>query len=148
MVDEVDSIQSEQKNKRRVKNSGYIGAPQCFKLDMACHIVNRAFGATCYQVGSSLEHLDWRDVDVRMILDDAEFHKLFPEASLRVFQHDARWLLLTTSISEWFKQQTGLHVDFQFQPETYANKHHRGARSALGMRVTYKDEHPPEKGNN
>ena len=39
--------------------------------------MEQAFGSICYLVGSATKRPDFRDVDVRMILDDEEFHALF-----------------------------------------------------------------------
>lgn len=72
-----------------------------------------------------LERADRRDIDVRRILDDAAFAALLPQAG-QSWEHDTRWLLLTVSISAWSSKQTGLPVDFQFQPATHANAKHAG----------------------
>lgn len=119
------------------RKANYIGAPACFALEQACQHLVAAFGRNfgCYQVGSSLQRPDWRDVDVRYILEDGEFAELFPDAGDH-WEFDPRWLLLTNSISLWLKQQTGLPVDFQFQPQTHANERHKGPRSALGIRIS------------
>lgn len=114
----------------------YIGAPECFALELACKRLNAAFTGQCYVVGSVLKRADWRDVDVRLMMDDEEFLKLFPDVSPRLertWEFDSRWLLLTTTISDWLKQQTGLPVDFQFQPTTFANKRHSGIRNPIGI---------------
>jgi hypothetical protein len=131
------------KEKPRVKFS-YLGAPKCFLLEQACKHISDAFRFDCdhcgiYQVGSTLQRPDWRDVDVRMIVDDEAFMKLFPGVELWPdktsgnWEGDPRWLLLITSISLWLKKQTGLPIDFQIQPMTHANAHHKGPRNALGM---------------
>ena len=115
----------------------YIGAPACFALEQACqHISDALGGYGCYVVGSALERQDWRDVDVRYILSDEEFEKLFPNAIGKCWEHDARWLLLTVSISSWLSKQTGLPIDFQIQPQTHANERHSGPRNAVGMRIS------------
>ena len=117
------------------KKSIYIGAPACFSLELALQHVSDAFGHfNCYVVGSSLERQDWRDVDIRFIMDDEDFAKEFPNAGQH-WESDPKWLLLTVSISEWLSKQTGLPVDFQFQPQTHANKVHPGVRSAIGLRI-------------
>lgn len=120
----------------------YIGAPACFALEEAIRPVCDAFQvytgsgtSGCYLVGSCLERLAWRDVDVRLILDDAAFAELFPDAAPGHHEHDARWLLLTVAISERLSRQTGLPIDFQFQPQTHANERHKGHRSAIGIRI-------------
>lgn len=113
----------------------YIGAPACFALELACRYVCDAFdGYGCYVVGSCLDRPDWRDVDVRFIMSDEKFALNFPEAGSH-WEHDARWLLLTVSISAWLSNQSGLPIDFQFQPQTHANERHKGKRNAIGLRI-------------
>ena len=118
-----------------VTKPNHIGAPACFKLEQCCQMLTDAFGHYgVYQVGSSLEHPNWRDVDVRYILPDDEFTKLFPLAGAH-WEHDPRWLILNVAIAEWLRSQTGLPIDFQFQPQTHANERHKGQRNALGLRI-------------
>jgi hypothetical protein len=122
------------------KKVSYVGAPAIFALDHACRTLTEAFGGFgCYLVGSAIERPDYRDVDVRFILSDAEFETLFPDAHGRgAFQHDARWLVMCIAISGWLKAQSGLVVDFQFQPQTWANEWHPGSRHPLGLRYSKK----------
>lgn len=125
--------------KQRRKFS-YVGAPACFALEQACQHINAAFGGFgCYQVGSSMERPDFRDVDVRFIMPDDEFAALFPDVDISygsiLWEQDPRWLLLTTSIAGWLKQQTGLPIDFQIWPQTIASKRHGGKpRNPVGRR--------------
>jgi len=118
----------------------HIGAPACFALEEAIRPVCEAFGVwtgeglgACYLVGSTLERADWRDVDVRLMMPDAVFAREFPNAGDH-WEHDTRWLLLTIAISEYLSKRTGLPIDFQFQPQTHANKRHNGRRNAIGIR--------------
>jgi hypothetical protein len=118
------------------KKISYVGAPGIFALEQACRSIGEAFGGFgCFLVGSALERPDWRDVDVRYIMADSEFATLFPDAGEH-WEHDARWLLLTVSISERLSKVTGLPVDFQFQPQTHANERHTGPRHSIGFRVS------------
>lgn len=117
----------------------YVGAPAIFRLELACKPINRAFGGFgCYLVGSALERADWRDIDVRYLMEDEEFTKLFPDAGFPEdggrWEFDDRWLLMTVAIADLLKMQTGLPIDFQFQPQTFANKKFAGRpRNALGL---------------
>lgn len=115
----------------------YVGAPACFALELACQPVNRAFGGFgCFLVGSALTRPDWRDVDIRYIMQDDEFEAEFPSVNLAAvnWEFDAKWILLSTGISAYLKHASGLPIDFQFQPQTHANKHHKGKpRNALGL---------------
>lgn len=132
------------------KRANYVPAPHFFALNHACSLLNRALGGFgCYLVGSSLERRDYRDVDVRFILSDEEFDRLF-----RVRPEDAEsgaagwlnplWSLMCTSISVWLREQTGLPVDFQIQRQTQANEKHPGTRSALGIFLDYPGERPSD----
>ena len=125
------------------RKASYIGSPACFLLEQACQHVADAlvsfdsFGV--YQVGSSLNRADWRDIDLRAILSDEGFNRLFPDANLDGvawgWEQDPLWLLLTVSISAWLREQTGLPVDFQIQPQTHANELHKGPRNAMGIKI-------------
>lgn len=131
-VTERADVETERRSK-----SMYIGAPACFALEEAIRPVCEAFGAFrgaggCYVVGSVLKRQDWRDVDIRMILDDASFAVLFPCAGEH-WEHDPRWLVMTVAISERLSRLTGLPIDFQFQPQTHANAAHSGPRNAIGI---------------
>lgn len=119
----------------------YVGAPAIFALETACRQVVEAFDSYgVYLVGSALERPDWRDVDLRMIMEDAAFETLFPDAHPNgSWEFDSRWLLLTVSISERLSKLTGLPIDFQFQPQSHANKHHKGQRQAIGIRMSKKE---------
>lgn len=117
------------------KKATHVGAPACFELELACQHLKEAFGGFgCYLVGSALERADWRDIDVRMILSDAEFDALFPNCRERgIWEFNARWLIMTVSITEWLRKRTGLPVDFQFQAQSHANERHKGPRNAMGL---------------
>jgi hypothetical protein len=119
------------------KKACYVGAPAIFLLEIECKLLNAAFGANygCYLVGSALHHAEWLDVDIRLIMDDANFTRLFPDASVTnaAWEFDLRWLILTTAISERLSRITNLPIDFQFQPQTQANLLHDGERNALGL---------------
>ncbi|SRR5260370_10743232 len=119
----------------------WIGAPQFFNLNHACRILTEAYGYHVYLVGSAMERRDFRDVDIRCILDDDEFARLFPDCP-RNPQWNARWSLLCSAISEWLSTHSSLPVDFQFQSQTAANRDFGDRpRSALGFFVS-----PPDRG--
>lgn len=114
-----------------MKRANYIGAPQMFELNQACRIVTEAFGGNCpFLVGSSLEKRDYRDVDVRLILDDEEFGRLF--GSVDAVAYNPLWSLMCSSISLWLSKHSGLPVDFQIQQRTAANED-KGQRQAIGI---------------
>lgn len=102
-----------------MSRASYVGAPAAFELNQACVLINQAFGDFgCYQVGSSLERRDYRDVDVRFIMADERFAEFFPAGGNQL---DPRWSLICSAISLWLSKHTGLPVDFQIQQQTAAN---------------------------
>lgn len=118
-----------------MSKASYVGAPAIFLLERECRLLNEAFGdghPGCYLVGSSLVKPDWRDVDIRFIMPDDEFEKLFPDAE-RHWEFDQRWLIMTASISLHLSKVTGLPIDFQFQKQSHANARYDGLRHPMGM---------------
>lgn len=114
----------------------HLDAPALDRLDHASLIVQRAFDAGVYLVGSCLERPDYRDVDVRVILDDAEYNRLFPPGG-GTRRTDPLWSLLCLAITEYLVRLTGLHVDFQVQSRSHANnRYSNGQRVPLGMYPT------------
>jgi hypothetical protein len=101
-------------------------------LDLACTPVHDAFGfGSTYLVGTAHTGGEYRDVDVRVILKDAEFDRLF-------HAQQGLWELLCISVGLYLRQQTGLPVDFQIQRMTEANaKHPGGHRNPLGTGRVY-----------
>jgi hypothetical protein len=108
-----------------------VGMPQFLLLQQFGEYVYRAFGHVPYHVGSSLLlKSDWRDVDVRLILSDAEYaaQGLGDPGNTH---SNKRWVAITLAWSTFGRTFTGLPVDFQIQQQSYANKQYDGPRSAL-----------------
>jgi hypothetical protein len=83
---------------------------ELYHLDQACQVISRAFGGQCpYLVGTAgvggAE--SYRDVDVRLMLDDEQFAEACPTRE--------RWELLCLAIGVYLSSRTGLPVDFQLQ---------------------------------
>lgn len=97
-------------------------------LEQACRPVWEAFGAT-YLVGTAQSGGKYRDVDVRTILDDAEFDALFCSVDRN---GQALWALVCSAIGRMIAEQTGLPVDFQIQRMTQANEKYDGQRNPIG----------------
>jgi hypothetical protein len=106
---------------------------QLYNLDSACRLIPRAFdGEVAYLVGTAADGhaASYRDVDVRLMLDDAEFASACPTL--------ARWEFLCVSASAWLTERTGLPVDFQVQRADLANERFAGqVRNPLGMGRTF-----------
>jgi hypothetical protein len=96
------------------RRANFIGAPEALNLNVVCATLVQAFGPNIYLVGSSIERRDYRDVDVRCILDDAEYERIF-QNPYQNQQLSAFWCLVCASISEWLSKRTGLPIDFQIQ---------------------------------
>lgn len=107
------------------KRVNYLTVSQNFALEAALAVFEKA-GFEVYLVGSALLRRDFRDVDIRCILDDDKFADLFP--------NKVRLRLSNAAHSEWLSSRTGLPVDFQFQP--YSDlKNHSGPRNAMGFLI-------------
>lgn len=82
-------------------------------------------GESVYHVGSSLDKKDYRDVDVRVLLDDDAFERLETH-------FDTEYLRL--AISLWGQKVTGLPIDFDVQPRTFANESFKGFRNCISIK--------------
>ncbi len=97
-----------------------------WRLDQACRLIRAAFD-TPYLVGTAGEGGAYRDVDVRVLMDDEWFATVFGD-------NRDRWELLCVAIGDYLRVATGLPVDFQFQRLTEANERHgKKKRNPLGM---------------
>jgi hypothetical protein len=98
------------------RRTDLLTTTEMFHLDQACQLVTKAFGGECpYLVGTAgLGGADsYRDVDVRLMLDDDEFAAACPTRE--------RWELLCLSVGAYLSSRTGLPVDFQVQSAGIAN---------------------------
>ena len=122
------------------------GVPGAMHLEAFGQAIADAFGHCPYHVGSSATSKTWRDVDVRLILDDDRFAALFPGfANARHI--DAWWSLLCAALSELGRARTGLPIDFQIQSMTEANEKYSGIRNPLFL-IRSRDEHEPRMVSN
>lgn len=116
----------------------YLSTVEYFRLDQAARIVRDAFGFGfgVYLVGSCLRRPDYRDVDVRCLIGDADFDRLFPDAKLESTWRHPTFALVCAAISSHLAQTTGLPIDFQIQPVSEANRLYGSTehpRSHLGI---------------
>jgi hypothetical protein len=110
-----------------------VGMPAALKLGEFGQIVMDAWpdAIGCFHVGSSLFGKTWRDVDVRLMLDDEDFRAEFGADLPR---HDLpRWRAMCRAYAALGEQMTGLPIDFQIHPMTWANDTYPEPRSALGV---------------
>lgn len=107
----------------------FLTVSQNYDLNVACRGIGNLFESYgVFHVGSSLTRPDYRDVDLRCILPNKEFDKMFHGE-----QRDARLKFLNVAISEWIQARTGLPIDFQFQRLTDANDEFKGTRNSVGV---------------
>lgn len=105
-----------------------VGMPANEYLKEFGSLVMDAFGSPPYLVGSAMHGKKWRDIDIRVILDDKEWEEWefgdpkIPNKKHRVFN---------MAFAELGRRMTGLPVDFQIQQRTFANEHYKDVRSAL-----------------
>lgn len=89
--------------------------------------VKDIFGDYPYLVGSALERPDYRDIDLRLILADEEFDRLYSLVNVE---------MIGIAISLWGQKATGLPIDFQIQRQSNANLNYTGVRNCMGVRPT------------
>lgn len=120
--------------------ASYLSPPDFGRLDLACFAIYRSFRAP-YLVGSCLTRPDFRDIDIRCILADEDFDRMFPPAEPR---SERKLLLLNISLSRMIADQAQVPwpIDFQFQRQTEANAEFPGQRNALGIRWAHESEQP------
>ncbi len=122
-----------------------VGMPQEIMLREFGEHIRNAFGEMAYHVGSSLRQKDgWRDVDVRVMLDDAVYRERFGDPENP--QHSAAWSSTVLAWSAFGRALTGLPIDFQVQARDHANAKHRTGdqwhpRSALFLLSTITKDH-------
>ncbi len=116
-----------------------VGQPQGMLLNQFGEQLRHAFGHVAYHVGSSLRLKDgWRDVDVRLMLDDDEW------AALQLGNpdnphHSPRWRTLCIVWSSHGRQITGLPIDFQLQQVTHANATYKPSEGNLRSALVISD---------
>lgn len=113
-----------------------VGMPADLWLHEFGSQVWAAFGNPPYHVGSSMPAVakeGWRDVDVRLILDDEEYERL-GLGDPKWPHQNAKWVSLCLAYAALGKYMTGLPIDFQIQQRTLANETFKGSpRSAIGI---------------
>lgn len=113
-----------------------VGMPACLHLDAFGREIHDAFDSFPMLVGSSAYSKTWRDIDLRLILPDAQFDALFPKL-VAPSRTNPMWSLMCAALSELGRVRTGLPVDFQIQRMTDANKRYdqTHVRYAVGLYV-------------
>jgi hypothetical protein len=115
-----------------VSETSGVGMPARLRLEHFGCVLQDAFGVVPYHVGSSVRGNNWRDVDVRLMLDDEIYSEMGfgdPRNQIR----NGKWRAFALAFSLLGKEMTGLPIDFQIQQTSWANNEHTGVRSALGL---------------
>lgn len=107
-----------------MRRASYLSPPDFHRLDWAVRPIATAFDRPVYLVGSVLRTADYRDVDLRLILNDDQA-AIYP-APVR--------LLLNIALSDLIARAAGLGrpVDFQIQSQAEADAE-PGDRNPLGL---------------
>lgn len=120
------------------EESGVSGRKSCLsttefaRLEHACSVVAAGLGYPPYLVGSSTESPDYRDIDLRVVMPDEEFDRLFASSKAAAFP-GGLWGLLCLSVSHYLSAVSGLPIDFQVQRMTEANERFGGkVRNPMG----------------
>jgi hypothetical protein len=119
-----------------VSRGHHLTPQQQFNLNTACRTIEDAIKGDfvgVFLVGSVLERRDFRDVDVRVMVDDATFTKLFPDTDPANTHVNPYWMLICTALSDRIAQQTGLPIDLQIQQMTWANENHGGPGKRMSL---------------
>lgn len=108
------------------RRSDYIPGPARLMLARFGEEVFHAVGVA-FLVGSALDRADYRDVDVRVILEDDAFDRLAALTDIA----QGRQSSFNLAFSALGERMTGLPIDFQIQRMTEANRDFDGTRQAL-----------------
>src|SRR5574337_1950301 len=95
------------------KRNTYLLLSDFERLEDWCQMVRVIFDSTPYLVGSATERADYRDVDIRVVLDARAFRRL-SRGRLDTIRY------INRAISTWGQRETGLPIDFQVQCDTDA----------------------------
>lgn len=128
-------------DKPSARSASYLSPPDLHRLDWACQPIRRAFGTPPYLVGSVLTRPDFRDIDLRLILDDEVVERLFgPDGTSGTPEQQAPHglrLLIDIALSDLIAKAASLPwpIDFQIQARSEANGEHGGQmRNPMGVR--------------
>ena len=92
-----------------------VGSPNCLLLEHWGTLLYTVFDEMPYLVGSAAVSTTYRDVDVRVILNDDAFDATFGPSRGCHNENSEKWTSLMTALSLWGQKVTGLPIDFQVQ---------------------------------
>ena len=114
----------------------HLTVEEIWRLAHAVRPIEDAFGGkSVYLVGSVLKGPDWRDVDLRIILPDHDFDRIFAP---RGDPTDQFRMLFQTAVSAMLRENTKLPIDFQVQRKSNITKEESlGERKPAGSARSY-----------
>lgn len=111
----------------RERSASFLSPPDFHRLDWACRPIYHAYKTPPYLVGSVLLTPAFRDIDLRLIIDDDVYAGLAPSREIGVLMDIAlSRVLMEACPMRW-------PIDFQIQSQTEANEF-GGVRNPMGMR--------------
>jgi len=120
------------------RRSYFLSPPDFHRLNWACVPITHAFGEPPYLVGSALTRPDFRDIDIRLILDDEAVERMFNTNGKHFDDGEPGRvrLLLNIALSDLIQKAANppRPIDFQIQSMTEANVPEHGVRNPLGIR--------------
>lgn len=122
--------------KPAMRSVSYLSPPDFHRLNWACRPIRDAFGSPPYLVGSALLRPDFRDIDIRLILDDEVVAAMFGvKGKLSDGAPGDVRLLLNIALSDLIAKAANppAPIDFQIQSMTEANVPEHGMRNPLGI---------------
>lgn len=124
--------------------ANYLSPSQAAMLGMFGRVVRDAWQEQPYQVGSSLEDGEIpRDIDVRVMISDADFARRFPGTNPEARHVCAQWRAQMMVWSQWGFYLTGLNIDFQVEPNDEANERFpTQRRQPIGLTLVQPEEVP------
>ena len=115
--------------KTGTRKVSYLTTAEFARLNFACLPIYEAFPHRTFLVGSVAETRDFRDVDIRVILDDDQFDDLFKGKPFI-------WSLFCLGVTELLSKTTGLSIDFQVQRMSEANERFKDkTRNPIGTKA-------------
>jgi hypothetical protein len=119
------------------RSASYLSPPDFHRLNWACVPIRRAFKEPPYLVGSVLTRPDFRDIDIRLILNDDVVERILagPFGVHGSPEPGAVRLLLNIALSDLIAKAANAPapIDFQIQSMTEANVPEHGMRNPLGI---------------
>lgn len=140
MIDQGHTIEGE-KTPAQPRPLG-VGMPGWLLLNEYGRMLHQAFGCYPLLVGSALSRKDPRDIDVRIVLDDARYAALVGPTR-ECDRAGTRWAMLCLAFSALGRQVTGLPIDFQLKTQNAAAPEEGYPRLPFGSSPVWDQAYDP-----